>query len=102
MPSRDLLVAAAHHAADFVDSLPDARVAADVRDPETLRAELALALGGEPVDPRVVLDELVAGASPGIVRSPSPRYFGFVIGGSLPAAPPAEKVARGRDHDGGR
>jgi aromatic-L-amino-acid decarboxylase len=99
MPSHDLLAAAARHAADFVDSLPDAPVRADTSDPDALRAALALPLGDDPVDPRVVLDELVAGASPGIVRSPSPRYFGFVIGGSLPAALAADMVAAGWDQN---
>jgi glutamate/tyrosine decarboxylase-like PLP-dependent enzyme len=99
MSSRDLLAAAARHAADFLDTLPEARVDADTRDRDALRDALALALGEGPVDARVVLDDLVAGASPGIVRSPSPRYFGFVIGGTLPAALAAEMVAAGWDQN---
>ncbi|HEY7618825.1 MAG TPA: aminotransferase class V-fold PLP-dependent enzyme [Solirubrobacteraceae bacterium] len=99
MSSHDLLAAAARHAADFLETLPEARVDADVRDRAALREALALPLGDEPVDPRVVLDDLVAGASPGIVRSPSPRYFGFVIGGALPAALAADMVAAGWDQN---
>jgi glutamate/tyrosine decarboxylase-like PLP-dependent enzyme len=97
--SRELLTAAADHAADFLETLPDARVDADVRDVAALREALALPLGDDGVDPRVVLDDLVAAASPGIVRSQSPRYFGFVIGGALPAAIAADIVAVGWDQN---
>ena len=38
------------------------------------------------VDPLDVIDQLVAGAEPGVVAMPSPRFFGWVIGGVLPAA----------------
>ena len=86
MHSRDLLTAAAGHAADFLETLPDGRVGADVLDVDALRAGLAIPLPDGPTDARVVLDELVAAATPGIVRSQSPRYFGYVIGGALPAA----------------
>jgi aromatic-L-amino-acid decarboxylase len=99
MSSHDLLAAAARHAADFLVTLPEARVDADVRDRHALRAALASPLGDGPVDPHVVLDELVAAASPGIVRSPSPRYFGFVIGGTLPVALAADMVAAGWDQN---
>ena len=36
--------------------------------------------------PSAVVDELARGAEPGLVAAPGPRYFGFVIGGALPAA----------------
>jgi glutamate/tyrosine decarboxylase-like PLP-dependent enzyme len=101
MSSRDLLAAAAHHAADFLDTLPEVRVDADTHDRDALREALALPLGDGPVEPRVVLDDLVAAASPGIVRTPSPRYFGFVIGGTLPVALAADMVAAGWDQNAG-
>ena len=93
------MTAAADHAADFLETLPDARVDADVRDVGALRAALAVPLTDDGVDPRVVLDDLVAAASPGIVRTQSPRYFGFVIGGALPAAMAADMVAIGWDQN---
>ena len=39
-----------------------------------------------PTDPAVVVDELAVGAEPGLVLTPSGRFFDFVIGGTLPAA----------------
>jgi glutamate/tyrosine decarboxylase-like PLP-dependent enzyme len=37
-------------------------------------------------DAETVIEELTQGMAPGLVASAGPRYFGFVIGGSVPAA----------------
>src|SRR5918997_4910463 len=51
---------------------------------------VADALGGplpeQGMDPLEVVEELIAGAEPGVVAMPSGRFFGWVIGGGLPAA----------------
>ena len=52
----------------------------------SLRAALGGALPEHGEDPRAVVDALAAAVEPGLVAMGSPRYFGFVIGGSVPAA----------------
>ncbi len=93
-----LLVRAAEHAAAFRGSLADRPVAPPVT--EALQAVRA-ALGGPLPDAATpaaeVLDLLVAGAEPGLLASAGPRYFGFVIGGALPAASAAEVLQAGWD-----
>jgi len=66
---------------------------------------LTAALGGplpaEPLDPRAVLAALVEASEPGIVATPSGRYFGFVIGGAVPAAVAADMLASFWDQNAG-
>jgi glutamate/tyrosine decarboxylase-like PLP-dependent enzyme len=97
--SRELLTAAADHAATFLDGVPERRVGPAEIDPAALRAALGGPLPDGPEDPRAVLDALVAAAGPGLMASQSPRFFGFVFGGSLPAALAADWVASAWDQN---
>jgi glutamate/tyrosine decarboxylase-like PLP-dependent enzyme len=73
------------HAARYVDRLDDRPVAA-VAGIEDLRSALGGPLPAEGADPVAVLDQYLAVVDGGTVATGSPRYFGFVIGGALPAA----------------
>jgi glutamate/tyrosine decarboxylase-like PLP-dependent enzyme len=59
-------------------------------DADAIRERLGETLPEGPTDPLTVVEELAAAVDPGIVASSGPRYFGFVIGGALPASAAAD------------
>jgi glutamate/tyrosine decarboxylase-like PLP-dependent enzyme len=60
---------------------------------EELRRMLGGKLPEEGEDPAKVVEQLADAAEPGLIALGSPRYFGFVIGGTLPAALGADWLA---------
>ncbi|MEN3281700.1 MAG: hypothetical protein V7607_2840 [Solirubrobacteraceae bacterium] len=101
MHSRELLTAAADHAVDFLEGMPERHVGPVATDPDVLRAALGGPLPVGPQDAREVLDDLVDAAGPGLMASQSPRFFGFVLGGSLPAALAADWMTSAWDQNAG-
>jgi glutamate/tyrosine decarboxylase-like PLP-dependent enzyme len=59
-------------------------------DAAAVRDRLPEALPERGLEPTAVIDELATALDPGIVASAGPRYFGFVIGGTLPASAAAD------------
>jgi glutamate/tyrosine decarboxylase-like PLP-dependent enzyme len=98
--TRDLLRRTAELAADYLDTLGDRPVFPGVT-PEQLRAALGGPLPDDPLPGEQVVEELVAGAEPGVVAMGSGRYFGFVIGGGLPAALAADWLTSAWDQNAG-
>jgi Glutamate decarboxylase and related PLP-dependent proteins len=95
-----LLTRSAELAAQYLDSLQTRPVGGPV-DLAALRARLGGPLPEEPSDPLAVVERLASAAEPGLVASAGPRFFGFVIGGSLPAALGADWLTSAWDQNAG-
>jgi len=97
---RELLHETADYAADFLATLDERPIRA-----EATLEELTAALGGplpqSGMEPRAVIASLVESAGPGITASPSGRWFGFVLGGSLPAPLAADWLTSAWDQNAG-
>jgi glutamate/tyrosine decarboxylase-like PLP-dependent enzyme len=100
MSQRHLLQMTAALAADYLDGLATRAVAPTSAALEGLRA-LDRSFPDGPADPTSVLEELHAVASPATIASAGGRFFGFVVGGSLPAALAANWLAAAWDQDAG-
>src|SRR5829696_7430670 len=93
---RQALQRAAEVIAAYREGLSAARVA-PISSRGEVAAALAQALPEDPSPPEVVIEELVSGAQPGLMASAGPRYFGFVIGGSMDTALVADLLTLGWD-----
>ena len=95
-----ILRRAFHHAGTFLRSLPDRPVG-----PRATRDELVAALGVELTeegeDDSLVLDALAAAADRGTMATAGPRFFGFVIGGSLPVTVATDWMLSAWDQNSG-
>jgi glutamate/tyrosine decarboxylase-like PLP-dependent enzyme len=69
------------------------RPVAETATVKELRKSLGGKLPDQGEDPAKVVEQLAEAAEPGLIALGSPRYFGFVIGGTLPAALGADWLA---------
>jgi glutamate/tyrosine decarboxylase-like PLP-dependent enzyme len=94
------LAAAVRHSTAWLGSLPDRRVG-----PVAAAHDLAEAFGGPlprgGMPAEEVVDLLAATAEPGLMAMPSGRFFGWVIGGSLPAALASDWLVSACDQNAG-
>ena len=100
MTTRSLLADAATRAATYLEGLPSRSVA------PTAKAIAALSsfdrpIPEHPIDAASVLRQLDEIGSPGTGASAGGRYFGFVIGATLPAALAANMLASAWDQNAG-
>ena len=94
------LEAALENALVYLEGLDRASVAATV-DLATLRSRLGKALPNEGVPPEQVVADLVKDVAGGILGSAGGRFFGWVIGGSVPAALAADWLTSAWDQNSG-
>jgi glutamate/tyrosine decarboxylase-like PLP-dependent enzyme len=97
---RKILERVLEEATGFLDGLPSRRVAART-DVEGVATALRGPLPDEGAEPLEVIEELIAGAEPGVVAMPSGRFFGWVIGGVLPATLAADWLTSTWDQNAG-
>ena len=82
---KDLLKLAAERSINYLENLDQRSVAPSSAALSRLK-ELDKPLPDEPIEPEMVLAMLDDIGSPATVASTGGRYYGFVTGGSLPAA----------------
>jgi glutamate/tyrosine decarboxylase-like PLP-dependent enzyme len=98
MTHRDVLRAAHDLAAAYLDAVGSRHVGARASNAELIRA-LGGAMPKTGSDPIRVLEQLAAGADPGLIANAGPRYFGFVTGGAVPVAVGADWIGSAWDQN---
>ncbi|MFC7617845.1 hypothetical protein ACFQV2_34995 [Actinokineospora soli] len=94
----DLLRRTAAHAADFLAGL-DARPVAPTAGVAELRKALGHPLTDGGVDAGQVVDDLVRDTADGLLATAGGRFYGWVIGGSVPAALAADWLVSAWDQN---
>ena len=100
MTTRSLLADAAARAATYLEGLPSRGVAPTAAAVAAL-SDFERPLPEHPIDAATVLRQLDVIGSPGTGASAGGRYFGFVIGATLPAALAANMLASAWDQNAG-
>jgi aromatic-L-amino-acid decarboxylase len=98
--AKDALGRAAEHAGGWLDTLHTRPVQAKATYEEML-AVLGGPVPDHGADPLAVVDDLAADLTPGLTATGSGRFFGFVIGGSVPAALGADVLVSAWDQNTG-
>jgi glutamate/tyrosine decarboxylase-like PLP-dependent enzyme len=91
---------AREHVMAWLASQADRAVPPQATVDEVVKA-LGETLPDGPSDPADVVDLLSRAAGPGLMAMPSGRFFGWVIGGTLPAALAADWLVSGWDQNSG-
>ena len=95
----DLLQWTARTATEYLRSLPDRHVGPRA-DAAAVADRLRVPLPEDGEQPVTVVARLARDVDQGLVASAGPRYFGFVIGGALPASLAADWLTAAWDQNG--
>jgi glutamate/tyrosine decarboxylase-like PLP-dependent enzyme len=94
------LQAAARHSLTFLQALDKNPVGATATF-DALRERLARPLSDDGVSSEEVIADLVRDVEGGLIASPGGRFFGWVIGGTLPSALAADWLTTAWDQNAG-
>jgi glutamate/tyrosine decarboxylase-like PLP-dependent enzyme len=97
---RQALDAAYRHALHWLDSVAERPVRPEI-DVDGVLAGLRQDLPDEGDDAASVVEELAAASAPGLMAIGSPRFYGFVMGGTYPAALAADWLVSAWDQNTG-
>lgn len=99
-PYSEALSAAARRAAEWLASMPDRHVG-PAQSAHDLAADFAGPFPAQGMPAAAVVEYLADKAEPGLMAMPSGRFFGWVIGGTLPAALAADWLVSAWDQNSG-
>lgn len=100
MPSQKLFEDLAAYANSYADSL-DTRPVSPTASTEELREALHRPLPEAPTEEDDVIANLIEVCEPGLLHTAGPNFFGWVIGGALPASQAADWLATVWDQNAG-
>lgn len=96
---KKVLQIASRHSQSWLDSIPSRDVNPS-KNADEIKADLGSVLPDGPTDPSVVVEKLAVLGEAGLMSMGSGRFFGWVIGGTLPAALGADWLVSTWDQNG--
>jgi glutamate/tyrosine decarboxylase-like PLP-dependent enzyme len=96
---KDVLEVAAKHSQDWLNSIPTRGVNPE-KNANEIKADLGSVLPDGPTDPSLVVERLAEAGEAGLMSMGSGRFFGWVVGGTLPAALGADWLVSAWDQNG--
>ncbi|WP_127472577.1 pyridoxal phosphate-dependent decarboxylase family protein [Microbacterium sulfonylureivorans] len=97
---RQALDAAHRHALEWLESVAERPIRPEL-DVDGILARLERTLPEDGADAAAVVEELAEASAPGLMAMGSPRFYGFVIGGTYPAALAADWLVSAWDQNTG-